>query len=105
MKKFNKNSKNSKAEKLFNCDDNGISRIIPIEEFEKIGLGFGNGGDWIRTDGAFARKYTISIIRSGGQITSLQTTGFATNPRNRSAIPSKIQKNLKMKLIVMSVHV
>lgn len=95
---FGSGTKAARAEKLLAPDANGISREVSIEEFEKNGLGFGNGGDWPRKDGTFCKKYIVDPIRSegrGNKIVAIRTIGFATTPSKRSIIPQEIRKIYK----------
>lgn len=87
------------AEKLLNPDINGVSKEVPIEEFEKVGLGFGNGGSWCRRDGRFCKKYIVEIIKSsekGNKIVGIKTNGFIIERINlRSVISQEIREHYK----------
>lgn len=89
---FRLNKKNYKAEKLFKINSNTISDWIPMEVFEKEGLGFGNGRDWARDDGTFCRKYNLKLrCGIGGKVTHMKIDGYAAAPKIRGNIPNQIR--------------
>lgn len=87
------------AESILKPDpETGISREVPIEEFERAGLGFGNGGGWVREDGGFCRKYRVEKSRSafsGVKIAAIQTVGWAEQDSMRSDIPDSVREMLQ----------
>lgn len=100
-RQFKENTVNFLAERLLAPNEEGISRIVSIEEFEKLkketnkrGLGFGNGGGFIRKDGSFCMKYKVRSHRTegmGNSITGIQTIGYAESLSTRSSIPEFVR--------------
>ena len=80
-------------EQLANPDQNGISRWVQRAEWEAIGLGFSNGGDWNRSDGPLAQKYIIEKQRSR-RIEAIRLAGFNIEKIRDHSIPSSIQKEI-----------
>ena len=72
-------------------DDEGFSRIVPVSEFvgkyEK--LKFGNGGSWVRKDGALAAHYNIRLKKGGrgNAIVSVELHGYNKNPIDKGIPP------------------
>ena len=67
--------------------EDGHSRIVPLQELEENGLGFGNGGGWCRNDGALGEKFNIYRKKQGGKIVAVQLTGYKVNHFNKVIDP------------------
>ena len=63
-------SKTELFEELAQPNENGISRLVNIDEFiDKYSiLKFGNGGDWVRKGSSLDKKYYIELIKNGIKI-------------------------------------
>lgn len=93
--------KDSKAHRFFNIAEvdieDGHSREVPINEIESMGLGFGNGADWARSDGPLGNLFNIDRIKGkkqGNKIIAVQLCGYKKNRFNKH-ISKKIRDELK----------
>ena len=89
---------------LANPDEEGISRIVLRNEFERIGLTLGNGGDFSRAEGTLAKLFKLIVINnltSGNNIDAIQLDGFNDEIPFNQAIASWIRDKLKVKNCVM----
>ena len=75
-------------------DKDGFSREVPIDELERHGLGFGNGGSWCRDDGSLARYYNIRRHKEGNRIVAVGLHGFKKQPIKKP-IPARIRKAIQ----------
>ena len=82
---------------LADPDADGFSRKVSVSEFKGkyADLRFGNGGSWIRKDGALSRRYNIRRHPEGtGRITHVELQGFKKIVIQKS-IPKAIREEIK----------
>ncbi len=70
--------------RLANPDKDGFSRRVGIDELKSHDLGFGNGADWCRKDGALGKQYNIIRHKEKGKIIAVELHGFQQLPSRRS---------------------
>lgn len=75
-------------------DSDGFSRKVSIDELEKNGLGFGNGGSWCRDDGTLAQQYNVVRHKQGNRIVAVELQGRKKTPIKKP-IPMHIRKEIK----------
>ena len=89
--------RNTKAERFVRIakpdEETGFSRIVKLEELERCGLGFGNGGSWCRSDGLLAQKYNVERIKERGRIVGVKLNGY-----NRIPIHKPIPQDIRDKI-------
>jgi hypothetical protein len=77
-------------------DEYGFSRKVLVSEF--VGkyeiLRFGNGGDWCRTDGNFAKKFIVERHKQGNSIIAVQLFGLNTKKQIQKGIRNDITKKI-----------
>ena len=81
-------------------DEDGFSRAVPISELNKIGLGFGNGGSWCRSDGTLAKKYNVERVKSRNKIVAVKLNGFNKIPINKN-IPQDVRAKITKRRCVV----
>ncbi len=87
-------SKKDRFLSLAKPDSDGFSRIVGIDELERAGLGFGNGGDWCRDDNSsLAKTYNVVRHKEGGRIIGVEVQGYKKSPILKS-IPLYIRKKI-----------
>jgi hypothetical protein len=97
-----KKSKRKMFIELANPDDDGKSKIITREEFEKIEeLKLGNGGSWCRYNSKLADTFIIKIYRYGdadnSMISAIELCGWNRDIQVTQRINKKIVDELKDK--------
>jgi hypothetical protein len=91
---------------LANPDENGVSRWVETSEFigKYAPLVFGNGVDWARRDGQFAKKYCIELDKSitkGNRVDRVRLNGFNREESFNQNIRKDIREALKTQNCVM----
>ena len=76
----------------------GFSRVVSVKEFigRYEGLRFGNGGSWVRQDGALAGRYNIRIHKKRNAISAVELQGYK-KVEIKKPIPTSIRKQFKDK--------
>lgn len=73
-------------------DENGVSRVVTIDELAKIGITFGNGGGTIRDDGPVGQMYKVrKTYGPRNTIVTVQLIGF-NNERYSQSVPAEIRR-------------
>ena len=90
-------SKTKLFEELAQPDENGISRLVSVDEFvDKYSiLKFGNGGDWVRRGSTLDKKYIIELTKDGIRISGVKLCGFKTGFTFNQAIRKDIRDYYK----------
>lgn len=80
-------------EELAQPDENGISRLVSVDEFiDKYSiLRFGNGGDWVRRGSTLDKKYIIELTKIGIRISGVKLCGF----KNKFTFNQAIRKDIR----------
>ena len=77
----------------------GTTNKVSSEILEKYGLGFSNGGSWVRKSSSLSKKFTVKLFKEekGNRITAIQLTGFNKAPKFSQYIPKTVKDLLKGK--------
>lgn len=89
---------------LANPDDNGVSETVTRNDFYKIGLTLGNGGDFCRESSTLAKLFNLTKTNNeskGNSIDALKLDGYNTEIPFNQCIASRIRTNLQDEKCVM----
>jgi hypothetical protein len=77
----------------------GTTNKVSNETLEKYGLGFSNGGSWVRKSSSLAKKFIVKLFKEekGNRITAIQLMGFNKAPKFSQYIPKIVKDSLKGK--------
>ena len=82
-------------------EETGFSRIVELEELELHGLGFGNGGNWCRSDGRLAQKYNVERVKKKGKIVGVKLNGYNRTPIHKPIPPEIRDKFAQERCVVL----
>lgn len=84
-------------------DNDGFSRRVELNELKALGLGFGNGGGWCRSDGPLGKVYNIKRHKEKRRIVAVQLYGFQQLPKQRSVRADIKKKITEGRCVVLDV--
>ena len=99
-------TKNSLFIELAKPNEKGFSRWVDVKEFvgKFIGLKFGNGADWARSDGSLAKIYILERDNKqivGNSVDRVRLNGFRNEDVGSQQIRADIKREISKKRCVI----